>query len=145
MSGTISMNWEEEVGGFILACGDIELITHRLCEQFVPPAKHKEGFKKRIIVLINELGTGNPEGASLLKRALGLVDKRNIVAHSPLQLEVYKHRRTGKLRFEHAIVGNKLGDYIDDAQLRELRAEAESVVAGLYIAFSLELVTHARG
>lgn len=142
------MNWAEEVGGLILACGDIELITHRMCTDLLGDGTRKESFKNRINLLVKELGAKNPEntaGILLLKRALTLADKRNIVAHSPLQLEVYQHRRTGRLQFEHAIVGSKPGDYINDAELCELRAEAESIVAGLYISYQLELATPARG
>lgn len=147
MSASIGVNWREEVGGLILACGDIELITYRIWADLRSTKKAEKNFKARINELIKELGAKDPaneETILLLRRALALANKRNIVAHSPLQLQAYQHRRTGNLQFEHAIVGSKSGDYIDDTELRELRAEAESIVAGLYIAYQLELLTPAR-
>ena len=51
-----------------------------------------------------------------------------------MQVQVYEHSATGELLFEHAIASETTDDYIDDAELTELRAEAEGLVAELYFA-----------
>lgn len=67
-------------------------------------------------------------------QSLRLADKRNTIAHNPIQVQVWEHSETGKVLFEHAITSTESADYIDDAELTELRAEAEDLSTCLYMA-----------
>ena len=69
-----------------------------------------------------------------MERFLRLADKRNTVAHHPMQVQVHQHSTTGEVFFEQAISSETTDDYIDDAELTELRAQAEELVATLYFA-----------
>jgi bisphosphoglycerate-independent phosphoglycerate mutase (AlkP superfamily) len=70
----------------------------------------------------------------VLEQALRLADKRNTVAHNPMQVQVFEHSKTCEVLFKQAITSETAGDYIDDAELAELRAEAEDLVTKLYLA-----------
>lgn len=126
--------WRDLVGGFILAFGDVEVITHRLWKD------HCKGnaplFKPRVERLLNVLGKAQPlndEVVACLEAAYRMVDKRNTIAHNPMQAQVFQHGRTGELLVEMAISSVTTDDYIDDAELKELRAEAEDLVTRLYM------------
>lgn len=126
--------WRDLVGGFILAFGDVEVITHRLwrdhCNGKAP------SFKPRVEALLQALRKVEPrndEVISCLEAAHRLVDKRNTIAHNPMQAQVFQHGRTGELLVEMAISSATTDDYIDDAELKELRAGAEDLVTRLYI------------
>ena len=66
-----------------------------------------------------------------------MADKRNTIAHNPMQAQVFQHGRTGELLVEMAISSATTADYIDDAELKELRAEAEDLVTRLYMSLGL--------
>lgn len=127
--------WRDLVGGFILAFGDIEVITHRLWRD------HCDGkaplFKPRVQALLQVLKKSEPKDdavISCLEAAYRMADKRNTIAHNPTQAQVFQHGRTGELLVEMAISSAMNDDYIDDATLKELRAEAEDLVTRLYMA-----------
>ncbi len=126
--------WRDLVGGFILAFGDVEVITHRLWRD------HCTGkapfFKPRVEAILKALGKLEPkndEVISCMEAAYRMVDKRNTIAHNPMQAQVFQHGRTGELLVEMAISSATTEDYIDDAKLKELRAEAEDLVTRLYM------------
>ena len=126
--------WRDLVGGFILAFGDVEVITHRLWKD------HCKGkaplFKPRVEALLKALKSLEPRNdvvISCLEAAHRMSDKRNTIAHNPTQAQVFQHGRTGALLVEMAISSATTDDYIDDAELKELRAEAEGIVSSLYM------------
>lgn len=126
--------WRELVGGFILAFGDVEVITHRLwrdhCNGKAPFFKPRvEG----ILTALRKLQAQNDEVIACLEAAYRMADKRNTIAHNPMQAQVFQHGRTGELLIEMAISSETTNDYIDDAELKELRAEAEDLVTRLYM------------
>jgi hypothetical protein len=125
------------VGGFILAFGDIELITFRLWRDHVQAAPIPHNFTERtgrVLSALRKLGSEHAGTVKVLEQALRLADKRNTVAHNPTQVQVYEHSKTREVLFEQAITSETAGDYIDDAELTELRAEAEDLVTKLYLA-----------
>lgn len=128
--------WRDLVGGFILAFGDVEVITHRLwrdhCCGKAPPR-----FKPRTSALLDVLRKANPKNDEVidcLDTALSIAGKRNTIAHNPMQAQVFQHGRTGELLIEMAISSATTDDYIDDSELKELRAQAENLVTRLYMA-----------
>lgn len=135
---TEQAKWRDLVGGFILAFGDVEVITHRLWKD------HCNGkaplFKSRVENLLKVLGKLEPRNdvvISCLEAAYRLADQRNTIAHNPTQAQVFQHGRTGELLIEMAISSETTDDYIDDATLKELRAEVEDIVTQMYAALGL--------
>ena len=135
---TEQAKWRDLVGGFILAFGDVEVITHRLWKDHCrgkPPF-----FKPRVEALLRALRNNTPQNVEViacLEAALCLADKRNTIAHNPTQAQVFQHGRSGELLVEMAISSETNDDYIDDAELKELRAEVEDLVTRLYISLGL--------
>ena len=128
--------WRDLVGGFILAFGDVEVITHRLWREHFSE-KTAPLFKPRTTAILDVLRRTDPrndEVIDCLVTALSIADKRNTIAHNPMQAQVFLHSRTGELLFEMVILSEKTDDYIDDAELKELRAQVEDLVTRLYIA-----------
>jgi len=128
--------WRDLVGGFILAFGDVETITHRLWRDHCagkPPVFFKERTTKLLSVLLSA-HPRNDDVIGCLQEALQIANKRNTIAHNPMQAQVFQHSKTGKILIENAISSETSDDYIDDLQLIELRAEAEELVTRLYMA-----------
>jgi len=93
-------------------------------------------FKPRVEALLQALRKLEPKNdavISCLEAAYRMADKRNTIAHNPMQAQVFQHGRTGELLVELAISSVTIDDYIDDAELKELRAEAEDLVTQLYM------------
>jgi hypothetical protein len=129
--------WRDLVGGFILAFGEIEFVTYRLWNDLFPDQKPQEKFRPRTNQILEHLKESpGKDGAviQLLTEAIGLAEKRNIVAHNPMQVQVFQHTRTGQIMIDHAITCRKTEEYIDDLDLKELRAQAEDLVWRLYVA-----------
>ena len=129
--------WRDLVGGFILAFGEIEFITYRLWRDHFPDQKPLEKFRPRTIQILAQLQQSpekNEAVIQLLTEAVSLAEKRNIVAHNPMQVQVFQHTRTGQLMIDHAITCRKTEEYIDDLDLKEFRANAEDLVWKLYMA-----------
>jgi hypothetical protein len=126
--------WRDLVGGFILAFGDIELISIRLWRDHVGgPFPHQ--FKDRtgqVLSALRKFGGQHDQLVGLLEESLRLADRRNTVAHHPMQVQVFEHSKTGQVFFSQAIVSESSGDYIDDAELSELRAATEDLVSRLF-------------
>jgi hypothetical protein len=129
--------WRELVGGFILAFGDVELITYRLWREHAGDEPASNRFSERTSKLLGYLRRDevrNREVIAALIDALRIADKRNTVAHNPMQAQVFQHSATGQILVEQAITSETTDDYIDDAELTELRSAAEDLVARLYMA-----------
>jgi len=132
--------WRDLVGGFILAFGDIELITFRLWRDLINEQPIPHNFKERTGRILSELRRDPAAAAlvSILEDSLRLAGKRNTVAHHPLQVQIYEHSLTGQVLFESVITSELTDDYIDDAELTELRARAEDLAARLYMILGFE-------
>lgn len=134
--------WRDLVGGFILAFGDIELQSFRLWRQHVGTSPIPHNFKERtgrVLTKLRNLGPENEVAIGIFEQSLRLADKRNTVAHHPMQVQIFKHSKTGEVLFDAAISSEISDDYIDDAELMELRAEAEDLASRLYMALGFEL------
>jgi len=127
-------SWKLLVGGFMLAFGDIELLTYRLWAHYFPDRDILKQFSDRTRKIIGRLKAvgGKEDLIDLLVQANGLSEKRNTVAHNPMQVQVYQHSKTGELVLRKAITSPVNDDYIDDLELEELQAEAEHIVIELY-------------
>jgi hypothetical protein len=127
--------WRDLVGGFILAFGDIELTTFYLWREFVEGYSIPHNFKERTGRVLSALRRLDGYGAVVLalEQSLRLADKRNTIAHNPIQVQVYEHSKTGEVLFAHVIASQTAEDYIDDAELAELKAEAEDIATRLYL------------
>jgi hypothetical protein len=140
--------WRDLVGGFILAFGEIELWSFRLWRDHVSSDPAPHNFKERtgrVLSALRQLGGDNQRVVEVLVQSLRLADKRNTIAHNPMQVQVWEHSKTGEVLFEHAITSTASADYIDDAELTELRAEAEELSTRLYMALGYpEPQQHAR-
>jgi len=128
--------WRDLVGGFILAFGEIEFITYRLWNDLFPDQKAPDKFRPRTNLILDHLKVSpekNENVIQLLTDAVGLAEKRNIVAHNPMQVQVYQHARTRQIMIDHAISCRKTEEYIEDCDLKEFRANAETLVWKLYL------------
>jgi hypothetical protein len=135
--------WCHLVGSFILSFGDIELITYRLWKECFPDNRAPNRFKERtnkIIDYLKEQEEVENEIIKNLQRALKIANRRNTIAHNPVQVQVFQHSRTGQLMAEQAICSITNKDYIDDLELIELKGEVEDILSSLYmkIGFSNE-------
>ena len=128
--------WKLLVGGFILSFGDIEMITYRLWCNLYGDREFPKQFSDRTGKLIGKLAekeSGNEALIGLLKKANKLSNKRHTIAHNPMEVQVFEHTPTGRIFTESAIFSPINDDYIDDLELEELVAEAENLVADLFI------------
>ena len=120
-----------------MAFGEIEFISYQLWNNLFPDQKPPEKFRpraNRILAHLQESPERDEGVIQLLNDAVVLAGKRNIIAHNPMQVQVFQHTRTGQLMIEHAIKCRKTKEYIDDLDLKELRADAEDLVWQLYMA-----------
>ncbi len=127
--------WKLLVGGFILSFGDIEMITYRLWKEVFPGREFPKQFSDRTGKLIGKLSEDKEKNSriiELLKKANGLSQKRHTIAHNPMEVQVFKHTKTGSLLAQSAIRSPISEDYIDDSELEELVAEADFLVSDLY-------------
>ena len=130
--------WKLLIGGFIMAFGEVELYTYKLWRDIFPGTEVRNEFKPRIDKLVGKLRGSNLElnGApcpiELLIQARALYDKRNTVAHSPMQVQVYEHTESKEIFTELAISSEKNDDYITDQELAELQNQTNVIVSGLF-------------
>lgn len=127
--------WRDLIGGFILAFGEIELFTYHLWADHFPNKKAPGYFKPRTKALIAALKNNlemNCNTIVPLEDAFTLADKRNTIAHNPTMVEVYEHSQTGQIVTKRGIFSRSDSDFIDDAELTELLAAADDIVARLY-------------
>lgn len=127
--------WQVLVGRFILAFGDIELLTYRIWhDRFSENPPQRFGARTiRIIAHLDETVQTERAVKALLIEARELAKKHNVIAHNPVQVQVFQHTVTGELYMENAIHCTKTQAFIDDLELMELANRAESIVSKLYI------------
>lgn len=92
--------WASEIGNIFLSFGDIEFVTLECLRHFptedIYNSTSKLNFKPRvnlIIEIVNSMGISEKlknEMTDLLNQAFSMSDKRNLIAHNPLALEVYE-------------------------------------------------------
>ena|SRR5579871_1511243 len=115
----------------------IELISKLLWRQHVRETPIPHYFKARtgrVLSALRSLPEIPTQIVEPLVRAMKLADKRNTIAHHPLQVQVFQHSKAGELIFEQAISSATREANIDDLELIEARAEAEGIAADLYLA-----------
>jgi hypothetical protein len=125
--------WRDLVGGFILAFGQIELITFRLWRDHCQ-GEPSHNFTVRtgaVIAALRRDERNHTELVALLERSLQLAGKRNTIAHHPMQVQVFRHSESGEVVLEQAIASEINDDYIDDGELRELRSDVERLAKAL--------------
>ncbi len=139
--------WRQLVGATILSFGDIELITlkclSRLPSDRIFESTSKLPFATRIDLIIEIIEGKRKKLKSAevivekLKRAKKLVEYRNVLAHNPLVVDIYKNKTTGDIAVEHLIYAErKKKKRIDIKRLKELSLEVEDIASELYTAFS---------
>lgn len=129
--------WKILIGGFILSFGDIEAITYRLwecyCRTDIALAPQQFGDRASKIIGAMKESSADREIIDLLIAAKKLADKRNSLAHNPVQVQVYQHTENGALWAELGLQCRKSGEFIDDLELIELESAARDIVAQLYM------------
>ena len=112
--------WPTLVGKFLLAFGDIELISFFLWERYFPGQTAPSNFRERTSKVIFHTQSDeriSPAVGDLLRSAMQIAEKRNTVAHNPLSVQVYRHSETGELT-QKLTIGSQLSKgYISDEDL----------------------------
>jgi hypothetical protein len=127
--------WRDLVGGFILAFGDIEIVSHKLWTRYFPLHEPPVHFRDRTSKLLFHARTDPQVKApaiAALESSLRLADRRNTIAHNPMQVQVYRHSVLGRLVLQLAISSPTSDEFITDEQLQALRTEAEEIASTLY-------------
>jgi hypothetical protein len=120
--------------------GDIELHIFQFCRELVSITPIPHNFRERtgrVVASLRKLGSEHEVTIRILEQSVRFADKRNTVAHYPMQYLVFEHRGSSEVRFDQAIKSEVTGDNVDDVELTELRAEAESFASRLYMALGL--------
>jgi hypothetical protein len=127
--------WRDLVGGFILAFGDIELVSHKLWNRYYPDTEPPVNFKERTGKLLwhaRQDARVKAPAIDALESSLRLADRRNTIAHNPMQVQVYQHSTLGSLVLQLAISSPASDQFITDEALQALRSEVEEVASTLY-------------
>ena len=98
--------WERLIGRFILAFGEIELLTFILWRHYGLTPAPSHNFKERAGDILTRLRVDSTSLSKLvpfLEQSLRLADKRNAVAHHPICAQVFLHTRTGEHLIEFAV------------------------------------------
>lgn len=101
MTDDIREEWEPLVGRYILICGDIELALCQLYWNLMLGKTqkiniNKKSFKEKAIEIRDILKNNRSETLEkLIERVITVTDKRNIIAHNPLYLDVYMNSDGG--------------------------------------------------
>jgi hypothetical protein len=126
--------WQYLVGKFILAFGEIELITFYLWKKYFeqkdPPGNFSERTKKILHHVKNDPAATNIV-ANLLIESLEIAKRRNIVAHHPISVQAYRHSATGSFLTKRVIISITTNDYITDEELEKLGQRATEIVSSL--------------
>jgi hypothetical protein len=134
-SDALKAKWRDLVGGFILAFGDIEFSTFFLWEHYFGSEKASNNFKERTSKILGKLRSDSQASQTVIEslvEALKISDKRNTVAHHPLQVQVFRHSATGKLITQLGISSETTDDFVSDEELTQLRARTEELRTRLY-------------
>ena len=129
--------WEKLVGSFILAFGDIELVTYILWPRYFPDKNPPNTFSDRVenlLALLKKDLAIPSEVPLLLIESLKIALKRNTVAHQPVQVQIFQHSITGELFSELAISSKIKNEYITDVELEGLSAKAKEIGRQLHLA-----------
>jgi hypothetical protein len=135
--------WRRLVGTVLLSFGEIELLTMK-CLAHLPSDKIADtasrlpfGTRTDLLVEIIEdrygASGGAPEFVKALKAAKKFAEVRNVLAHNPLQLDIYVNKSPDAVLTELTIT--RSGKSIDLAAMKEHAASAENLVSELYLAF----------
>lgn len=133
-------DWALEIGRLVIAFGSIEHVTV-LCLQHLPLAKPTErSGRPQLGARIDRLCTflassAHAEDGELLAKLLqarSLVDRRNLILHNPLVLDVYMTENN--LRFTRPSIRSLRNSqkHVSFSDLRLARNEAESLASSLY-------------
>jgi hypothetical protein len=142
--------WRELVGRAILAFGEIEVISYRLLvglpsERIFESVAHLP-FARRVNLILQLLaakpGKGRPELVKLLKEAKRLAETRNLVAHNPMAVGVYRDEAKDGffLRSEVRHFLKERGPVLDRAAMDQFTRKVEELRGRMgFVAF---LVLH---
>jgi hypothetical protein len=127
--------WSTLIGRFILAFGEIELLSFALWRKYYPNSPPPHNFKERTGSVLAKLRTEvvpNRELVALFEESLRLADKRNTVAHHPMCVQVFEHTQTGEHMLELAIRSETQDEYITDEQLKLLGESTRELARRMY-------------
>lgn len=135
--------WRSVVGKAIVCFGELEIVTYK-CLAHIPSDKISEtssklGFVRRVDLIVEILEGREPISepvaafVKLLKRAKELAPVRNDIAHNPVMLNVFVHKVTNDVAFEHCIATARGGRFIDLASAKEFAEEVETLAADLWL------------
>ena len=130
--------WERLIGRFVLAFGEIELLTFMLWRHYGLAQVPSHNFKERAGVILTRLradATNLSMLVPLLEQSLRLADKRNAVAHHPICAQVFRHTRTGELLIEMAVQSQTNDEYITDQELAALGDQTRDLAFQMYSLF----------
>lgn len=138
--------WQRLVGAVLLSFGEIELLTVQ-CLAHLPSDKisntaSRLALATRIDLLVEiveeRYGTVDAavEFVKALKTAKAFAEVRTVLAHNPLQLEIYVNKSTDSAFTELVITAARSGKSIDLACMKEHAATVEDLVSDLYLAYS---------
>jgi len=144
--------WEALVGHTIVRFGEIEYITIK-CLELLPQDRiaataARMPFAQRVNLVLEIL-----EGRKItskyvqqlvrhLVRARQLAEKRNLIAHNPVMLEIYSNRDETEARTRYAIASARGGGKpITLEDLKELAAEVDDLAASMWLCFNYEVGT----
>ena len=134
-SDVLKAKWRDLVGGFILAFGDIEFSTFFLWEKYYSQEQAPNNFKERTGKILGKLRADRDAGPAVIEsfvEALRIADKRNTVAHHPLQVQIFQHSETGKLITKLGISSETTDEFISDTELEALRIQTELLRTRIY-------------
>ena len=136
--------WVPLVGKFVLSFGDIENVTYLALRQLpkdrIFQTTASLGFSKRVDLVIELISDhaeidGQLSGRFIekLKAARKLSETRNLVAHSPVVMKIYRHPKHGWTHHEVALASAKTLDReLTLTDLRRAVAESEKLAKALY-------------
>jgi hypothetical protein len=140
-------DWATEIGRLVIAFGSIEHVT-MMCLRQLPrdpiyKATSRLHLAPRIDLLCAILSESDLEADKRLlegfQRARDLADKRNLIVHNPLILDVYKHDGGSRL-IKKSIKSLRSSDkHVTFSDLRLARNEAEALAVELYAAAAAAL------
>jgi hypothetical protein len=113
--------WRDVVGGLILAFGDIEVVSHKLWSRYFPSTEPPIHFRERTGKLLwhaRQDARVREPALTALESSLRLADRRNTIAHNPMQVQVYRHSNLGRLVLQLAISTPTSDEFITDEQLQ---------------------------
>ncbi len=127
--------WRDLVGGFILAFGEVELLTLYLWRRYFANEPPPHSFRERTGKLLGPMkrdASVTQVLCDLLIEANRLADERNTIAHNPVQAQVFSHTSTGQYMIELAITSPVSEHYITDQRLSDLQTQTKELVRALW-------------